>query len=294
MKAMIAALMLVSALVSTAYADEHLLGYVRGAEALPKGSWEFYQIVTTRDDKGKGSYHAVDTSTEVEYGVTDRFSISAALLGMSLNTNGLVVDGYLPQDKSFGLKPVGFELYSKYNFMSPAKDDFGISMVWSVYKMWVDPHSGQGKDTYRFENYLLLQKYFLEGQLIWVGNFAIEATHATRKEVPGIDPDVEWVTTPEMEIETKIGTGLSYRFIPKWFIGGEALYETEYETEVGRERYSLFAGPSLHYGSQAWWATATWFQQLDGGGGKYDGQTEDLHLIEKTKTEARLKVGYNF
>lgn len=294
MKTIMIALTLSGVLASQAWADEHLLGYVRGAEALPKGSWEFYQIVTSREDKGKGSYHAVDTSTEFEYGFSDRFSVSAALLAMSINANGLIVDGYLPQEKSFALKPMGAELYAKYNFLSPAKDDFGVSMVWSVYKMWVDPHSGQGKDTYRFENYLLLQKYFLEGQLIWMGNLAIEATHATRKEVPGKDPDVEWVTTPEMEIETKLGTGLVYRFVPKWFIGAESLYEVEYETEIGRERYSLFAGPSLHYGSQDWWATVTWFQQLDGGGQKYPDQREDLHLIEKTRTETRLKIGFNF
>jgi len=84
------------------------------------------------------------------------------------------------------------------------------------------------------------------------------------------------------------------------------LYDTEFETAVGRERWSLQAGPTLHYGARQWWATLTWFPQLRGGGFEkiepssfngtpYAGQDDpDLHLIEKTKQEVRLKIGYNF
>lgn len=291
-KALIIPLVVLSA---SAWADEHLLGYVKSAEPLPKGHWEVYQFVTSRDDKGQGSYHSLDTETEVEYGLTDRFNVAASLMMQNLNTNGLVINGYLPEDKSFDLKPVGYEFYGKYNFLSAAKDDIGLSVLWSLSNSWVDKHSGQAKDTYSFENMLILQKYFMEGQLIWSGNIGIEATYARRHPIDNLDPAVEWPVEPEMEIETILGTGLSYRFMPKWFIGGESLYEVEYETEIGRERYSLFAGPSLHYGSETWWATLTYFKQIEGGGEKYDDQKdEDLHLIEKTKTETRLKVGYNF
>jgi hypothetical protein len=39
----------------------------------------------------------------------------------------------------------------------------------------------------------------------------------------------------------------------------------------------------------------TLFKQVRGGGERYEGQPDDhLHLIEKTKNEVRLKVGYNF
>ena len=80
-----------------------------------------------------------------------------------------------------------------------------------------------------------------------------------------------------------------------WYIGIEVLYETEFETEVGQERWSVFAGPSLHYGTQRWWATLTWAPQITGGGEQYPGQADtDLHLIEKTEQEVRLKFGFNF
>jgi len=43
-----------------------------------------------------------------------------------------------------------------------------------------------------------------------------------------------------MELEVTLGAGLSYRFAPNWSIGAETQYQTEFETEVGRN-----AGPGL-------------------------------------------------
>lgn len=280
---------------ATAGADENLFGYVKGAETLPKGSWEAYEIITNRNDKGQGEYDAWDSETKLEYGVTDRFSAEASVRLMSLDTSGLIIDGYLPKEKEFNLRTSGVEFAGKYNFLSPAKDDFGLAMYLSFDYDWIDRHSGQDKDTYSVELNLLGQKYFMEGQLIWVGNIAMETTYADRAEIDNLPEGFDWPTDPEMEIEWKFGTGLSYRFANNWYIGAEALYETEFETEVGQERWSVFAGPTLHYGGQQWWASLTWFKQLEGGGEMYEGQDDtDLHLIEKTEQEMRLKIGYNF
>lgn len=275
-----------------ALADENLFGYVRGAEPLPKGASELYQYLTLRTNKGAGHYRALDTATEYEHGVTDRLSASAELLGQSINVQGLRVDGYIPADKRYGWRPSGLELSAKYNFLSAAKDDIGLSARFGFSQRFLDPHSGQVKRQSSLEGDLLVQKYFLEGQVTWVGNLGFEATYAKRKPV---NTTVEWSTSPETEIEWKTGTGVAYRFAPKWSIGAEALFETEYETEVGQERWSVFGGPTLHYGGEKWWATLTWFRQLRGGGERFDEQRwQHLHLIEKTRDEVRVKVGYNF
>src|SRR3989338_1748746 len=79
-------------LSSNALADESLFGYVKGAETLPKGSWEFDQSLTYRNDKGSGDYSALDSKTEIEYGVTDRFTASGYLKMQSIDMSGLVVD----------------------------------------------------------------------------------------------------------------------------------------------------------------------------------------------------------
>ena len=286
--------LMASAAAAPVFASEHLLGYTHGAEPLPKGAWELDATLTNRFDKGQGTYNAFDAVVDLEHGVSDRFTVGFGLKGMMVDTSGLIIGGYLPEEKKTGFQASGFEGELKYNVLSTAKDGLGATVEFAVDYGWIDPHSGQDKNTLSFEYGLALQSYFLDGQLVWVGNGGIETSIATRAEIEGLDPSIEWSTDPEVELEFKVGSGLSYRFISNWFIGAEVIYETEYETEVGQERWSFFGGPSIHYANQDIWLTLTWMPQLWGGGEKYDGQTEDLHLIEKTKQEIRLRVGYNF
>lgn len=283
-----------SLLSLTAYADENLFGYVKGSEVLPAGAWELYEVITQRADKGVGEYTAYNADTELEYGVTDRFTIKGELKGQSIDTSGLLIDGYLPGDEKYSLKFQGGEISGKYNFLSPALDDFGLSMTTGLEYLVLDPHSGQDKDTISIDLELEIQKYFMEGQLIWAANFGTEGTRATRAPIDNLPENFEWPTEMEVEIEFWAGMGLSYRFVPNWFFGLETMYETEYETGVAMERDSVFAGPSLHYGGKEFWMTFTYFDQIRGGGETFEGQPDGLHLIEKTEQELRFKIGYNF
>lgn len=294
-----------------ATADENLFGYLSGAEPTPKGHKELYTWLTKRSDKGAGSYSAYDLKIEYEQGVTDRLAAGFALKGRAIDTSGIRIDGYLPGDKKYGPRFSGIEASLKYSFLRPAIDDIGLATYLSFSYDWLDTHSGQDKDKYTVELKLLAQKYALDGQLVLVGNLGLESTYAVRKPIANlpINDDtgepLEWPTDPEMEIGVIAGVGASYRFAPNWYIGVETLYDTEFETEVGQERWSWQAGPTLHYGSKKWWSTVTWFRQIKGGGEKFgpssfDGRAfpgqddQGLHLIEKTKNELRLKVGYNF
>jgi hypothetical protein len=282
-------------LAMPAYADENLFGYVQGAETLPKGAGEVYLFNTVRAGKGQGSYTAVDTEVEAEYGVTDRIQLSGALNFLSIDTEGLLINAYLPAAKSAGPSFAGLELKAKFNVLSPALDDFGLALVTSVEWQRLDRHSGQKKSEYEGKFLLAGQKYFKEGQLIWTGNLWLKAGVGRRAPIANLPDDIEWPTVTEVEVEVGASAGVSYRIIPKWFVGVEAEYASEYETEAGQERWSLFAGPTLHYGGEKIWATLTWFPQLKGGGEKYDGQiNQNLHLVEKTRNEFRFKIGYNF
>lgn len=274
-------------------AGEQIFGYIHSAEPLPRGAWELYSTLTSRFDKGQGEYEAYNLDFELEYGVTDRFSVFGGIQTQSLDTSGLIIDGYLPEEKSQS-GVTGLEFGTLYNILKPALDGFGLSIANGLDYSWLDVHSGQDKDTLSYESRLIIQKYFMEGQMVLGGDFGIEATWARRGEIPGLNPAIEWPTDPEMEVELQAGTGLSYRFAPNWYASIEALYETEFETEVGQERWSLFMGPSIHYANKGMWVTLGWMPQLAGGGETYPGQTGDLHLIEKTAQEIRLKVGFNF
>ncbi len=287
----------VAALISSsgALADENLFGYVKGAEPLPKGAIELYQQVTSRTGKGTGHYHAWDFSTELERGFTDKLAGAVYLNAMRLDTQGILIDAYLPKDKQFGLKFSGVNGELRYNVLSPARAPIGLTLYTEFAYGTLDSHSGQKKKTLSFEEKLLAQKYLLDGQLILVGNLGLEATRAKREPIADLPEGFEWPTDPEMEIEIEAAAGVSYRFAPSWFAGIEAVYEQENETEVGLERWSFQAGPAIHYGGTKWWGTLTWLPQIQGGGEKYEGQADrNLHLIEKTKYESRLKFGVNF
>jgi len=295
-----------------AAADENLFGYVLGAEPTPKGHNEVYFWLTQRADKGTGNYTAYDLKAEYEHGLTDNLATAFYLKGQSINTSGIRIDGYMPADNKYGMRPSGVEASLKYAFLRPALDDIGLAAYFSASYDWRDAHSGQDKDKFTFESKLLLQKYLLDGEVVLAGNLGLETTYAKRAPIANLpindatgDP-LDWPTTPEMEIGVIAAFGAAYRFAPNWYVGVEALYDTEFETEVGTERWSWQLGPTLHYGAKSWWATLTWMPQVRGGGFEniepssyngvpYAGQDDlSLHLIEKTKNEVRLKVGFNF
>lgn len=278
-----------------AHADENLFGYLSGAETLPRGANEAYLWVTHRTDKGVGHYSAYDVTAEYERGLTPRLTGALALRGQSIDTRGIVIDGYVPGDEKYGLRASGLEARLKYKFLSPLIDGVGLAGSVALEHNWLDPHSGRDKDTTSLTFGMQLQKNFLDDQLISVANVAVESTYAVRKPIADLPSGFDWPTGPEMEIELTGGAGLTYRVAPRWFVGGETFYQTEFETEIGQERWSWHAGPSVHYAARAWWATLTWLRQIRGGGETYPGQTDtDLHLVEKTKQEVRFKLGYNF
>lgn len=224
----------------------------------------------------------------------------------AIDTKNISVPAYIPGDEQYDPRVSGVGTEFKYMFLSPEKDDIGLAGYLDLGYNWLDPHSGLGKTSYTVEMQLIAQKYFMEGQLVWVGNLGIESTYAHRDElcsarvaslglVTQQDLDDYWPAHNEMEVEMKAGTGLSYRFAPNWSVGAEELYEVEYETVVGSERWSIFAGSNVHYGGEKFWATVTWFPQIKGYGRPKDAQLDNnLQLIEKTKQEIRVKFGYYF
>lgn len=291
----LAAGLLLVVLMAPARADENLLGYLAGAETLPAGAKEAYLWVTSRRGKGIGHYSAFDLQGEFEYGFTSSFQGKLAVKGLAVDTRNILIDAYIPGDRKSGPKLSGVEGTLKYRFLSPLINRFGLAGQVSLSRGWLDPYSGRDKNTTVLGLDFIFQKNFLDDQLISVINLGNEGTYADRSPIAGLPPGFEWPTEPEMEIEFKAGAGLSYRLAPRWFIGVETRYVTEFETEVGQERWSWHAGPSLHYASKSWWATLTWLRQLRGGGPPYAGQANNhLHLIEETRQEFRFKIGYNF
>src|SRR5258708_21833894 len=66
-------------LSTTAFADEHLFGWVLGAETLPSKHAEAYHFLTLRTGQAVGTYLGWDSEPGVEYGFTDHFHASLSL-----------------------------------------------------------------------------------------------------------------------------------------------------------------------------------------------------------------------
>ena len=260
------------------HADEQLFGFVRGAETLPKGHTDLYQFVTFRTGKDGGNYYGVDFDTEIEYGFTDSFQASAAIVNHYFNNNG--VDGL---DDANIYRFGGFELAGKYNVLSPFKEVVGLALRLEGGYLLHDEVGGLPQNEIYFAPEVDLQKNFRDDTLIWDLNFG---------------PELAWGKTPaeeyDHELALQTATGLSYRFAPNWFVGPECNFRAEYPNfDIGFfEHATFYAGPSLHYSSKRWWTTLTPVYQAWGEGvdEPHNGKT----YAEESTWKIRWKVGFNF
>jgi uncharacterized protein DUF6662 len=269
---------------STAAADENLLGYSYGSETLPQGKTEAYVWITHRAGKDEGTYRATDYKFELERGLTDRLQVSGYLNFASHKVEGLEPE-FEDRDRDFGLQ--GTQVSFKYAILSPYKDPIGLAVYIEPGYSRIDKVSGERNREWELEAKLIAQKNFLNDQLIWIGNLTYEQEWEKEKE------DGVWADGWEREAALEVTTGLSYRFAPNWYAGLEARYHSEYPNfpaDVHREHYAIFAGPTIHWGGERMWVTATWLPQLVGS----PSPEGNRHFEEHEKNEFRLKAGYNF
>lgn len=262
----------------TVQADEQFFGFVRGAETLPKGHFDAYQFFTYRTGKDAGSYHAVDFDTEIEYGFTDRFQASLALVNHYNYNRG--VDGLANQSRTaFG----GVELATKYRILSPFKDVIGLAIRVEGGYLQRDEVGGLPQQEWYIAPELDLQKNFFDDTLICDLNLGAEWAW-------GKQPAEEY----PREVSLQGGVGVAYRFAPNWFLGVEGRVRSEYPlfNLHNFEHLVVYAGPSIHYSAKRWWVTLSWVYQAWGNG--VDEPSNGKTYAEETDHQVRLKVGFNF
>ena len=264
--------------VSTARADENLFGAVRGSETLPAGHFDLYQSITLRDGKQFGSYHAWDFDTEVEYGFTDTFQMSVDVIQHAFDISG-VEDLRNDTFYKFG----GVEVAAKYRFNSVFKDGYGLTFRPEFGFLKYDDVGGIIQKELFIAPSLIFQKNFYDDTLIFVANAGFEFAF-------GKQPAEEY----DKELSFQGGLGLTYRFAPNWFAGVETRVRSEYPRFVlsDHEHTAIFAGPSLHYAAQKWWATLQWGYQAYGS--EVDSTESGKAWAEEARNEFRLKIGFNF
>ena len=273
--------------LSTVRADENFFGYSYGAETLPKGKWEVYSWTTARLDKGPGDYAAFDFKQELEYGITDRFQISLYVNERyhGYSDGAIEEDGEAKRLHRFAYN--GNQLAFKYNLLSPFKDGIGLAFYVEPGYSLVTGGAGEAVLEWELETKVILQKNFLEDQLITTLNITSEFAWERPRPSGG--------EKYEGELVLEATGGVAYRVAPKWFVGVEARYQTAFPNmDIHKqESWGFFAGPAVHYGGERWWATLTWLPQITGDA-PASARSSRLDLEHHERQEIRLKVGYNF
>lgn len=288
-------------LSSTSQADEHIFNYVYGAETIPKGGMEFQTMLTNRWDKDKGSYNAQELQAELEYGITDRLQVSGYLLGLRVDHKGAFPNDeegepLYPDRTKTAFRGVKSQI--KYNILSPyLNDGWGLALM--VEPSYQTRFKVDGSKTKQFEVEFgaLVQKNLLDDQLILAYNFI----YAREKRILVEDGDAV-----EQEQELYNYLGATYRVAPQWYVGLEARHHMDVlkvpnGNTFKKNQYSMFVGPTVHYAAKEWWATLTYFRQIQGNptyaasvGPTTGGSDDNLHLDENEKNELRLRVGFDF
>ena len=310
-------------------AGENLWMYTQGTDTRPKGSTELKWGTIGRFGKYSGDYSFYDHRPEIEYGITDKLTVSGELMIFSHNYSvdnaendpmattqrdeNIEGDECITDPEgnggsncrynrtSFG----GYELNAKYNFLSPYKDVLGLTGRVGF----------EGRERYRLDGAnieqktihftLMMQKNWMDDRLVLAGNHKMELERRKGADVL------------EEEIAFDTSVGISYRYKPKHFVGFEVRRQADYlapftvstqskddnleysnwdltDFSIGtNHQYGIYMGPSYHYAEKDWWVTTGIMFQTWGGSGSGEAFVRDgKNYDEHESVHIGLTVGY--
>lgn len=261
----LAALIASGASLSPAHATDRLFTYAYEPETMPAGGMEFEQWITSRsgrtDAVGQDKYHRWDLREELEYGVTDNYTVA-----LYLNTKSeSYVDALGADYSKFSFE--GLSLENKLLVLNPAEKAVGLSL-------YLEP-SFSGEEAELEEKIILGQRH---GDWKW----ALNLTHAT-----------EWEDHLEEVVgELEASFGLARHLNSRWALGLEARIKSEIEEYEDWESTALYVGPTLSYRTDKWWAALSVMPQV--WGENYNGNPDNnthLDLDHNERLNVRLIIG---
>lgn len=296
------------------YAEENLWVYAKGSDTRPAGSLELKASDIYRRGKASADYEFHDIRLEAEYGITNRLTIGAELIAFDHNYEVFDEDlepyvetqgglGSSFKETQFG----GYEVSAKYNLLSPYKDGLGLSIGLGYEKREKYRLDGADIDQDSYVVTTFLQKNYLDDLLTLV---LMPKLEFEKRRSPGVF---------EEELSVDVAAGISYRVKPRWFVGLEFRHQSDYlnpredgefDPELDRTEFSLsdlrfkigsqhqrgnYFGPTVHYASERWWATAGALFQFDGDG-RAPGvsNTDGLNFDEQERVHIGLSFGWEF
>lgn len=274
---------------SSARAGEPPFASLESVDIEPAGEVEVEQWTTWAAGKPGESFNALLGRTELEYGVTDTLQLSAGVFYNWAQVHPHTADARDPARDRVEFQAVSVEVI--YQLLDPDTQPLGLAL-------YVEPAIGP-----RFgelEAKLLLQKTLLDDRLTLGANAVWESewrSTPTDLSEPAGDADA----SRHWQKETELGLllGASYRFAPHWSGGAEFAAKREIDglawQDNGAVATSYFAGPTLHYECEGYWATLgtqaqlPWAANLSGE----PGETVHGFAREQERYRIRLRLGFD-
>jgi len=257
----------------SASANERIFTYSYEPETMPQGSLEFEQWVTLRTQRTKSgevqqqNYNRWDIRQELEYGVTDNYTV-----GLYLNTKAESFRDFsvMPREDVSEFEFAGISLENRYMVLNPAEHPVGLTL-------YLEP-------TFTGSEAELEQKIIL-GQRHGDWKWALNLIHETEWE------DNFHETVGEVEATFGIGRQLN----PRWTVGLELRNHYEIPEYSEWESMALYVGPVVSYRQEKWWGALTVMPQV--WGRNFNGNPDEdkwLELEDHERVNIRLIVGFHF
>lgn len=256
-------------LAGTAMADNRIFTYTYEPETEPKGDWEFEQSITSRLTRnravGQEKYQLWQLSSEVEYGVADRYTAS-----VKISDNFEHFHNSETSKNSNVNRFTGISSENRFNLLDPVENPVGLTL-------YLEP-------TWDGQNAELEQKIIL-GQTHGDWKWAVNLTHAT-----------EWEgNINNYEGELELSAGLARHLTSRWTLGVEMRDHNELPMYQQWENSAVYFGPTLSYHRVSWWAALSVMPQIYGWNqSENPDQNTHLELEGHERLNIRLLFGYSF
>ena len=269
---------LLMSLCGSASASERLFTYTYEPETMPQGAVEYEQHVGLRairnDAVGQEHYTRWDLREELEYGVTDNYTLS-----LYLNEKSEYFREPVTNAKTNEFEFEGVSIENKWMILNPAEHPVGLSL-------YLEPRLGNGE--FELEEKIILGQRFGRDQK-W--KWAFNVTHATEWK-DAEEPDEKDETEGELEFTF----GVTKELNKNWFLGVEFRNHNEIPEYEEWEHTAFFVGPVITHRQEKWWVTLTVMGQVYGknyNDPDTDGKANFV-LDEHEYLNARCIIGIDF
>jgi hypothetical protein len=221
---------------------------------------------TSGGDVKQENFNQFELREELEYGVTDRYSVSLYLNGKNTSYRDM---SKAPAEDFSKFEFQGVSLENRYMVLNPADHAIGLTL-------YLEPRF-QGDEAE-------LEQKIIIGQRFGNWKWAFNVTHAT-----------EWAENfHETEGEFETSLGIARDLNSRWSVGVEFRNHNELPEYKEWENTAFYFGPVVNYRREKWWATLSIMPQVYGR--NFTGNPDNVRNLElegHERVNVRLLLGFS-